>query len=136
MTFPDRETLNRVTQGDDVAFMQVYLHFRRPALVFCSNLLKNEVEAENVIQDVFVEIWRRRSDIKPDCSFQSYLFASLRNQVFDQLRRIKKDRFLSEEYLRRLGVYSGEEPAEKEGAIESLKTRLTSFPKIESASLN
>jgi RNA polymerase sigma-70 factor (family 1) len=124
MSFPDQETLRRVIQGDEIAFSQLYTHFRNPALNFCNNLLKDEEEAENVIQDVFAKIWDRRSQIKPEYSFQSYLFVSLRNQVFDQFKKIEKDRLLREEYMERMKACADEEMDEKERTIEHLKDEI------------
>ena len=122
MNFPDQEILYRVTKGDEAAFTEIYMHFRKPALNFCCNLLKDEEEAENVVQDVFAKIWDRRIQIKPEYSFQSYLFVSLRNQVFDQFKKIEKDRSLREEYMKHMKSYSEENHDEGEVALEQIRS--------------
>lgn len=119
MNFPDEQILYRVTQGDEAAFTLLYKHFRSPALKFCTNLLKDEEEAENVLQDVFAKIWDRRMQIKPEYSFQAYLFVSLRNQVFDQFKKLDKDKILREEYMNRMSGFSEDEAYEQEARIQN-----------------
>ena len=87
MTFPYQQILYQVTQGDEAAFSQLCSHFHVPAFKFCCVLLKDEAEAENIIQDVFTKIWNERVELKPDDSFQSYLFLNLKNQIFGQMKK-------------------------------------------------
>jgi len=99
MNYPNEQILYRVSQGDEAAFSQLRTHFRSPALKFCRALLKDEQEAENVTKDVFDKIWDCRVQIKPEHSFQTYLFVNLRNQIFDQFRKFEKDQQLRQQYL-------------------------------------
>ena len=102
MNFPNEQILYRVSQGDEAAFSQLRTHFRSPALKFCRTLLKDEQEAENVIKDVFEKIWDCRVQIKPEVSFQSYLFINLRNYIFDQFKKFEKDQILRQQYLNKV----------------------------------
>ncbi|PWJ59892.1 RNA polymerase sigma-70 factor (ECF subfamily) [Dyadobacter jejuensis] len=130
MNFPSQQILIQVTKGDETAFSQLYIHFRTPAVKFCTSLLKDVDEAENVTQDVFAKIWDRRSQIKPDHSFQSYLFVSLRNQVFDQFKKLEKDQRLRQQYMENLQLRVEDETDDQEvhlqaiyQAIEALSSR-------------
>ncbi len=124
MNFPDRQILTRVTEGDQVAFSQIYTHFRLPAVKFCTALLKDVDEAENVTQEVFAKIWDRRGQIKPEYSFQSYLFVSLRNQIFDQFKKLEKDQILRDSYLENIKLLEDEDPETKEANIRAIKTAI------------
>jgi RNA polymerase sigma-70 factor (family 1) len=137
MNFPNEEILYRVKEGDAEAFSKLYTHFRSPALKFCATLLKDEEEAENIIQEVFARIWDRRLQIKPEQSFQAYLFVSLRNQIFDEFRKIEKDGQLRKQYADRIAVINEEEGNDKEvkikfilGALESLPERRKQILKL------
>lgn len=85
MTFPNQQILDRVTQGDEAAFTQLRSHFHLPAFKFCSVLLKDEREAQHVIDSVFEKIWRERSGLGVESNFQSYLFQNLTNQIFGEM---------------------------------------------------
>jgi DNA-directed RNA polymerase specialized sigma24 family protein len=87
MTFPNQQILHRVTQGDEAAFTQLRSYFHTPAFKFCSVILKDEQEAELIIQDVFAKIWDERFQLKTDDNFQSYLFMNLKNQIFGQMKK-------------------------------------------------
>ncbi|CAG5009346.1 hypothetical protein DYBT9275_04475 [Dyadobacter sp. CECT 9275] len=127
MNFPNEQILYRVTQGDEAAFTQLYVHFRSPALKFCTTLLKDEEEAENITQDVFAKIWDRRVQIKPDHSFQSYLFVSLRNQIFDQFKKLEKDNISRQRYLDRMKTWTDDEADEKEAYIQFVQNAVNSL---------
>ncbi|MCF2445903.1 RNA polymerase subunit sigma-24 [Dyadobacter sp. CY345] len=99
MNFPNEQILFRVSQGDEVAFSQLRTHFQSPALKFCKTLLKDDQEAENITKDVFAKIWDSRVQIKPEVSFQTYLFVNLRNQIFEQFQKFEKDQILRQQYL-------------------------------------
>lgn len=137
MNFPNEQILYRVTQGDEAAFSMLYTHFRSPALKFCTTLLKDEEEAENVTQDVFAKIWDRRIQIKPEHSFQAYLFVSLRNQIFDQFKKFEKDQHLRQQYVDRMTILHDEDGEDKEarikflmGAVELLSERRKQILKL------
>lgn len=127
MAFPSEQTLYRVTQGDEAAFTEIYTHFRVPALKFCTTLLKDEDEAENITQDVFAKIWARRVQIKPDHSFQAYLFVSLRNQVFDQFKKLEKDNISRQQYLDSMMGFHEEDADEKETHVQTIRKAVDSL---------
>lgn len=101
MNFPNQQILHRVTQGDEAAFTQLRSYFHVPAFKFCSVLLKDEQEAENVIEHVFAKIWNDRIELSADANFQSYLFASLKDQIFGQMKKYN-DPIARKQYLDRM----------------------------------
>lgn len=85
----DRELLTQVQAGDEGAYDTV---FRRwyPALVrVATSLLRDPDAAEDVAQDVMVELWRRRHVLDTDISIGGYLLRSVRNRALNQLRHLK-----------------------------------------------
>lgn len=131
MACPDEITLRKVTLGDENAFAQLYNHYRNPALRFATSLLKDEEEAENMIQDLFLKIWIRREQIKPDQNFSSYLFTCLRNMAFDHFKKMDKNEVMRANYMDQMMKLSGEEEKEEkerrlvlvQKAVESLSIK-------------
>ena len=107
MTFPTDQILHRVTQGDETAFAQLCGHFNTPAFKFCTVLLKDQKDAETVIQNVFEQIWAERQQLNMQHNFQSYLFVTIRNQVFEKLARCNEQN-LKREYLERMQSFGRE----------------------------
>lgn len=104
MTFPNQQILQQVIQGDEAAFTQLRSYFHVPAFKFCSVLLKDEKEAESIIDDVFTKIWNERVDLTTDGNFQSYLFTSLKDQIFGQMRKYN-DPVARKQYLDRMHAF-------------------------------
>ena len=117
MAYPDENTLRRVTQGDEQAFAALYNYYRTPAMRFTTSLLKDEEEAENMVQDVFIKIWVKRAHIKPDYNFNSYLFTCLKNMAFDYFKKMEKSEQLRKNYMEAMKMAEEEEREENERRI-------------------
>ncbi len=55
----DRELLGRVAQGDVAALRVLYNEQAPRALAIARRILRNVEEAEDVVQETFLELWRR-----------------------------------------------------------------------------
>ncbi|MFC5408830.1 RNA polymerase sigma factor [Larkinella bovis] len=116
----DERILRKVIEGDQAAFAELYKYYRTPALKFCITLLKDEEEAENMIHEVFIKIWDRRSQINPSLNFTSYLFTCLRNLAFDHLKKMEKNNQLKQAYVERMAAARDEEVEDKEMKFQLL----------------
>lgn len=130
MTCSIDQILSRAVQGDQAAFAKLYQHYRTPAIKFCFCLLKDEEEAENIVHDVFIKIWEKRSLINPELNFNSYLFTCLRNLTFDNMKQMEKNQLLRQRYMERMQRLGDEDHEEQElrdkllhKAINSLSER-------------
>ncbi|MBD2699163.1 RNA polymerase sigma-70 factor [Spirosoma sp. BT702] len=119
--------LHQVIQGDPVAFAKLYRHYRTPALKFCTSLLKDTEDAENMVHDVFIKIWERRATINPSLNFNSYLFTCLRNLAFDHLKQLEKSQLLKQRYVERMQVMNNEHPDDEEARIQLLQVAISSL---------
>lgn len=79
-------------QALDYFYHQYSLRIYRKLL----KMVKVDVIAEELVQDVFVRIWDRRHQIDPDCSFRSYLFTIAQNLVYDLYRKVAREERLQE----------------------------------------
>lgn len=57
--------------------------------MFASTYFWNETDAEDIVQEVFIQIWERRKELRSDCSFQSFLFTCVKNRVLNRIRKRK-----------------------------------------------
>lgn len=69
------------------AFKEIFKEFYTSQLFFASKLLINRHDAEDVVQDVFLNIWRAKPVFKNEIAFKSYLYLSTRNKCIDFLRK-------------------------------------------------
>lgn len=77
-------------EGDQEAFQQIYDQYFSQLALYGRRLTADSQLLENAIQDVFVELWRRRHYLSDVDCIKFYLIRSLRNQV---LRNTRNDVF-------------------------------------------
>ena len=62
-------------RNDDVkSFDKLFSDYGKRLYHFAYGYLKAKEEAEGVVQEVFLRIWRNRKQLNPDLSFKAYLF--------------------------------------------------------------
>jgi len=85
----DIEIMQGLGRGDKKALTVLYSNYWKILYVSSYNLLKDKEVCEEIVQDVFVDIWNKRKDIKIKVSLKSYLYACVRYKVFSQFRTNK-----------------------------------------------
>jgi RNA polymerase sigma-70 factor, ECF subfamily len=85
----DRELLARLRDGDESAFDAIFRAWYAPLVRMAEGMLRERAVAEEVVQDVMLELWRRRETLAPDGSPQAYLFQATRNRALNHLRHVR-----------------------------------------------
>lgn len=83
------EILERLKSGDEAAFTVIYNRYWDKLFVAALARLKDEFEAEEVVQQVFVRLWNKKSSIEIQ-SLSAYLAAMTRYAVYEHLARESK----------------------------------------------
>jgi RNA polymerase sigma-70 factor, ECF subfamily len=86
------DLLDRLRQGDEAAFDAIFRTWYAPLVRLAHGLLSSRAVAEEIVQDVMLELWRRREALAPDSSVQAYLYQSTRNRALNHLRHEKVER--------------------------------------------
>ena len=81
--------IERLKNGDKKALTELYNAYWKPLYISSYNLLKNKELCEEIIQDIFIDLWNNREKIQIKVSLNSYLYASTRYKVFGQFRKKK-----------------------------------------------
>ena len=85
----DTELLERLRRGDTSAFDVIFRTWYGPLVGTAERMLRDRAVAEELVQDVMLELWRRRETLSSDGSAQAYLFQATRNRVLNHLRHLK-----------------------------------------------
>jgi RNA polymerase sigma-70 factor (ECF subfamily) len=85
----ERALAERVKAGDEAAYDAVFRTWYPVLVRVASALLHDADSAEEVAQDVMVELWRRKHVLDADLSIGAYLLRSVRNRSLNQLRHLK-----------------------------------------------
>ena len=73
-------------QNDKKAYSKIYLHYYS-ALKAYASFYVSLYEAEDIVQDVLMNLWKKRHQIEISDSLSSYLFLSVRNKAINILKR-------------------------------------------------
>jgi RNA polymerase sigma-70 factor, ECF subfamily len=115
-TSADTELFARIAAGDRDAFGLFYDRYAPVLFGFCLRILKDARDAEDVLQEAFVQVWRdaRRFDATR-ASVKTWLFTIARSRALDRWRsrHAVERRFsaVADESLDRAGAAEGEQEA-------------------------
>ena len=107
---PDNEPalIQSIAEGDVDAFSVVYRYYSKTIYNTVMTYLKNEAEAEEIVQQVFVKMWVRRATLSGVRSFRDYFFIIVRNSVFDYFNRLSQQARLADVMRMQAGEITAE----------------------------
>jgi RNA polymerase sigma-70 factor (ECF subfamily) len=73
--------------GDNEAFSRIYRMSFKPLYDYSYKYLKNNQDAEEIVQNLFLKIWEKRIEINENLSFKSYLFQIASNDVSNLIKK-------------------------------------------------
>ncbi|OOG69819.1 hypothetical protein B0E44_11720 [Flavobacterium sp. A45] len=85
----DTVIINRLRNGDKQALTELYNEFWQLLFVSSYNVIKDKELCEDIIQDIFMNIWNNREKLEINISLKGYLYACARYQVFNQFKKNK-----------------------------------------------
>jgi RNA polymerase sigma-70 factor (ECF subfamily) len=77
----DRQLVQLLQKGNVAAFDSLFEVYSPKLYGFALKYFKNESDAEELVQEVFVKVWENRQSIKSEHSFKSYLFSIALNLI-------------------------------------------------------
>jgi len=99
-TAQDGQLLDRVRRGDEQAMAMLYERYSRIVYSVALRVLRDSASAEDVLQDVFLGVWRRpETFIATRGSLGGWLAVVARNRSIDTLRRKRPSEQVEEVYL-------------------------------------
>jgi RNA polymerase sigma-70 factor (ECF subfamily) len=84
---PDAALMLRVKRGDRVAYAGLVDKYKQPVMNFIYRSLRDETEAEDLAQNVFLQVYKSRSRYKQTAKFSTWLFTIARNLCLNEIRR-------------------------------------------------
>lgn len=128
----EQEILAGLIDGSEKCFTIIYRHYSPRLYYKLLKLVKSDVLARDILQDVFLAVWKCRSQVDIEKSFRSYLFRIVANKTYDIYRKSSKDKKLQKQLITNSPVQVGSIEADINSkeitcllnrAIESLPTK-------------
>jgi RNA polymerase sigma-70 factor (family 1) len=90
-SYNEQELIQLIAQSDEIAFTKLFDHYRNKIYTVALKLTHSTTVAEEIVEDVFLKIWLRRSCLNDIENFSAYLYAIARNETYKILKQIAKN---------------------------------------------
>ena len=87
VTATDFELTQAAAKSDMAAFEEIYQRHHRRVYSICLRMLQNAFEAEDLTQDVFIQLYRKVGSFRGDSAFTTWLHRMTVNQVLMHFRK-------------------------------------------------
>ena len=105
----EQQWIAKAKEGDQQAFHHLYLRYHRKIYALCWRMMADKDSAEDVCQEVFVQLWQKINHFRGESKFSTWLHSVATNIALGQLRKQKN-------WLQR--VFSIEEQPVEEQAVD------------------
>lgn len=115
------ESLVRAAQnGERIAFKKLYNQFHQPVFQISYRLIGNRMRAEDVTQEVFINIYEKLEHFNFNSAFQTWCYRITVNKSYDLMRKLKRRNKYKNEFFdiyRQEELKSSDNPQPEEDVI-------------------
>ena len=86
----DTELLVRLRNGDETAFRELVTQFRDNVFNTTLGLIQNNMDAEDIAQEVFIQVYHSINQFKGDATLATWIYRITVNKSLDHLRSKKR----------------------------------------------
>lgn len=73
-------------QRENIKFEDIYLSYFSKMKHFATEYVISDEDAENIVQDVFVELWENKEMLNMHMNLIAYLFTTIKNKCLNHIR--------------------------------------------------
>lgn len=90
----EEQLVRNLKRNDIQAFNELFGYYGPRLYHFSYRYIRSESECEELVQEVFTRVWEKRSELKEDLSFRSYIFTI----AFNIIRKYFRSCILAKSY--------------------------------------
>jgi len=98
MEISDQILLKDLQNGNQSAYELVFKKYYKALALKAYLMLENEMEAEDLVQNLFISMWEKSQFLSVNTALKAYLFKAVHNQCLICLRKRKTDQQHLDEY--------------------------------------
>jgi len=106
----DQKLLSCLKESDKNSFRDLFSKYHQSLFNFVLYRLKDEVIADDIVQETFLRVWKHRNSIKPNQSFFSYIAKISNNLCMDYFRH-ENVKLRHQEHIPQLTQSGADNPA-------------------------
>lgn len=89
-TYNDASLLSLLAVGDDLAFTEIYNRYWDKMLFVAGSKCRHLETAEEIVQDIFLDLWNRRTTLCINGELEAYLAVSVKYRVINAQAKLKR----------------------------------------------
>ena len=89
----EAELIEKLKQGDQSAFKQLVVNYQQLVVNTCFGMVHNLEDAEDIAQDVFIEVYRSVNKFRADSKISTWLYRIAMNRSLNFIRDNKKHKW-------------------------------------------
>lgn len=86
----EKDWLKLLAEGDEQALQLIFNRYYKYLVVTAYNILHDDEQAKDMVQEVFFDLWRKRTEVKVQGSLKPYLRRAVVNRAIDAWRSKKR----------------------------------------------
>lgn len=98
---PDHELLQALPEAGEDVFKEIFDRYWGILFLHAVKMLRDEEEARDLVQELFIDLWKRADALGSVSSLSSYLYVSVRNRVINVVahKKTRNQLFSSLQYV-------------------------------------
>lgn len=97
-----KRIISLLKKGDRSAFRAIFNLYEKRLYAFVFTITKSHYSTEELLQEVFIQLWQEREKIDLSLSFNAFLYTIARNLTYNHLRKIANQENLKQELWRNI----------------------------------
>lgn len=89
MNSKESEKIFRIQNGDIKEFEFFFRELYEPLLKYANTITNNKNDSEEIVQEIFLNFWKNKKNIKIKTSLSAYMYRSVYNNSLQLLKRQK-----------------------------------------------
>lgn len=126
--YDERSLLHMLANGNEQALAEIYMHFWKPLFISSYKILKDKAACEDIIQDIFLQLWLKRETLIIKESLQAYLHTAVRYQVFRYIKSNSGRLMFFENLTERISGASPESDLQQKEMSEIINAVVNGLP--------
>lgn len=123
----EQELIDSISKGDEKAFEKLFYAYSKPLYSFIISIIKCEKTSEEILNDVFLKIWKQKEQLGNIKSLSDYIFIICRNYALNSLRTIAKNKVVSLESVMENDFLVTDKPIEN-CKLDALRIAISNLP--------
>ncbi|WP_075589801.1 RNA polymerase sigma-70 factor [Labilibacter marinus] len=83
----DKDLLHKLSLGEESAFKEIFMLYYQQLVVFASKMVYDLDQSRDIVQEVIVNFYEKRTSIEIHTSLKAHLYQSVRNRCLNYLKR-------------------------------------------------